>query len=59
MTGGRLGPAALLHLIETLPDGRTEIMLHPGICDAELVRTGSRLQKERQTGARGAARSGR
>jgi chitin disaccharide deacetylase len=46
---GRLGPAALRHLIETLPDGRTEIMLHPGICDAELVRTGSRLQKERQT----------
>jgi chitin disaccharide deacetylase len=46
---GRLGPAALRHLIETLPDGRTEIMLHPGICDDELVRTGSRLQKERQT----------
>jgi predicted glycoside hydrolase/deacetylase ChbG (UPF0249 family) len=35
-------------LIDTLPDDRTEIMLHPGICDADLVATGSRLQRERQ-----------
>jgi hopanoid biosynthesis associated protein HpnK len=46
-TGG-LGPAALRHLLDTLPDGQTEIMLHPGICDADLARTGSRLQSQRQ-----------
>jgi hopanoid biosynthesis associated protein HpnK len=45
---GRLGPAALLHLIDTLPEGRTEIMLHPAVCDADLARTGSRLQGQRQ-----------
>ena len=45
---GRLGPAALRRLIDTLPDSQTEIMLHPGICDADLAATGSRLQKERE-----------
>ncbi len=45
---GSLGPPALRRLIETLPDGETEIMLHPGICDADLARTGSRLQQERE-----------
>jgi hopanoid biosynthesis associated protein HpnK len=45
---GRLSPAALSHLIDTLPDGCTEIMLHPGICDADLASTGSRLQEQRQ-----------
>jgi len=46
---GRLGPKALCHLIDTLPAGRSEVMLHPGVCDADLVRTGSRLQQQRQT----------
>jgi hopanoid biosynthesis associated protein HpnK len=46
---GRLSGAALCRLLDTLPEGRTEIMLHPGVCDAELVRTGSRLQQQRQT----------
>lgn len=46
-TGG-LSPAALRRLIDTLPSGQTEIMLHPGICDADLARTGSRLQSERE-----------
>jgi hopanoid biosynthesis associated protein HpnK len=46
-TGG-LGPAALRHLIETLPEGQTEIMLHPGICDSDLAATGSRLQQQRE-----------
>jgi hopanoid biosynthesis associated protein HpnK len=46
---GRLSGAALCRLIDTLPDGRTEIMVHPGICDAELAATGSRLQTQRQT----------
>lgn len=45
---GRLNAAALLRLIDTLPDGQTEIMLHPGICDAELRQTDSRLQRERE-----------
>ncbi|MGH9574284.1 MAG: carbohydrate deacetylase [Candidatus Acidiferrales bacterium] len=46
-TGG-LNAAVLRHLIDTLPDGQTEIMLHPGICDADLERTESRLQRERE-----------
>ena len=46
---GRLNGAALRRLIDTLPDGRSEIMLHPGTCDAELATTGSRLQQQRQT----------
>ncbi|MGA3294736.1 MAG: hopanoid biosynthesis-associated protein HpnK [Candidatus Acidiferrales bacterium] len=45
---GQLGAEALCRLIDTLPPGITEIMLHPGICDAELIGTGSRLQRERQ-----------
>lgn len=46
-TGG-LGQAALRRLIDTLPEGQTEIMLHPGICDADLAQTGSRLQQQRE-----------
>jgi chitin disaccharide deacetylase len=46
---GRLSAAALCRLIDTLPEGRTEIMLHPGVYDAELVKSGSRLQQQRQT----------
>ena len=45
---GRLNATALCELIDTLPHGCTEIMLHPGICDADLARTGSRLQQQRQ-----------
>ncbi len=46
---GRVSAAALCRLIDTLPEGRTEIMVHPGIYDAELVNSGSRLQQQRQT----------
>jgi hopanoid biosynthesis associated protein HpnK len=46
---GRLGPAALCRLIDTVPEGSTEIMVHPGIYDAELASIGSRLQRHRQT----------
>ena len=46
-TGG-LGAAALRRLIDTLPEGQTEIMLHPGIYDADLIQTGTRLRKERE-----------
>ena len=45
---GQLGPAAMRRMISALPEGRTEIMLHPGICDADLAKTGSRLQAQRQ-----------
>ncbi len=45
---GRLSATALWRLIEALPDGTSEIMLHPGICDADLAATGSRLQQQRQ-----------
>lgn len=45
---GRLSATALCRLIDTLPEGSTEIMLHPGVHDAELVDSGSRLQMHRQ-----------
>ena len=44
---GSLGPAALRRMIDTLSDGSTEIMLHPGICDLDLANSGSRLQMHR------------
>jgi predicted glycoside hydrolase/deacetylase ChbG (UPF0249 family) len=45
---GQLGPAELRRMIGNLPEGSVEIMLHPGVCDADLARTGSRLQQQRQ-----------
>lgn len=46
---GQIGSPMLRRMIDTLNDGSTEIMLHPGICDDDLARTGSRLQMHRQT----------
>lgn len=46
---GQLGAPALCRLIDALDEGKTEIMLHPGICDQDLARTGSRLQHQRET----------
>lgn len=46
---GRLDSAALAHLIEGVPEGRTEIMLHPGICDRDLLQLESRLHRQRET----------
>lgn len=46
---GRLDAAALCRLLDAIPDGFTEIMLHPGVCDDDLAATGSRLQQQRQT----------
>ena len=48
-TTGGISAAVLRSLIDTLSEGTTEIMLHPGICDADLAQTGSRLQMQRQT----------
>jgi hopanoid biosynthesis associated protein HpnK len=47
-TTGGIRAAVLRSLIDRLSDGTTEIMLHPGICDADLAQTGSRLQMQRQ-----------
>ncbi len=63
---GRLGPRALRRMVEMLPEGSSEIMVHPGICDNDLARTGSRLQEQRQfeldglldPGVRGAVEAG-
>ena len=46
---GRVSAAALCRLIDTLPDGRTEIMTHPGVCDDELRSTDTRLNEQRET----------
>jgi chitin disaccharide deacetylase len=48
-TTGGISAAVLRSLIDTVSEGTTEIMLHPGICDADLAQTGSRLQMQRQT----------
>lgn len=46
---GSVSAAALCRLIDTLPDGCTEIMTHPGLCDAELMSTDTRLNEQRET----------
>ncbi|MGC1688038.1 MAG: ChbG/HpnK family deacetylase, partial [Candidatus Acidiferrales bacterium] len=48
MLTGQLCGRALRQLIEQLPEGTSEIMCHPGICDAELERNSTRLKKQRQ-----------
>ncbi|HTV60237.1 MAG TPA: ChbG/HpnK family deacetylase [Verrucomicrobiae bacterium] len=45
---GHLGPAELRETVRTLPEGTTEVMLHPGYCDADLEATGTRLKMERE-----------
>jgi chitin disaccharide deacetylase len=45
---GDISVTALRSLMETVSDGSTEIMLHPGIYDPDLAQTGSRLQMQRQ-----------
>lgn len=45
---GHLGPIELRETVRTLPEGTTEIMLHPGYCDADLEATGTRLKSERE-----------
>lgn len=46
---GSVSTAALCRLVDTLPDGCTEIMTHPGLCDDELRRTDTRLNQQRET----------
>lgn len=44
---GRLDEAGLLAIIAALPDGETELMVHPGECDDDLRRS-SRLTDSRE-----------
>ncbi len=46
---GQVSAAALRRMVDALDDGSTEIMLHPGICDADLVQSGTRLREQRET----------
>lgn len=46
---GQLGPENLRRVIYGLDEGRTEIMLHPGLSDADLMSTGTRLLRQRET----------
>jgi chitin disaccharide deacetylase len=46
---GQISSAVLRSMIDTVDEGTTEIMLHPGLCDDDLAKTGSRLQMQRQT----------
>ena len=46
---GAVSANALCRLIDTLPDGTTEIMTHPGLCDAELMATDTRLNEQRES----------
>jgi chitin disaccharide deacetylase len=46
---GQVSATALRRMIDTLGDGSTEIMLHPGLCDADLARSGTRLREQRET----------
>lgn len=45
---GSLSAARLLHAIERLPQGTTELMCHPGVHDDELDRQPTRLKAQRQ-----------
>jgi chitin disaccharide deacetylase len=46
---GQMTTAVVRRMIDTLPEGTTEMMFHPGIYGADLIASGSRLQKQRQT----------
>jgi predicted glycoside hydrolase/deacetylase ChbG (UPF0249 family) len=46
---GVLTRAGVERLLETLPDGTTELMCHPGYVDEDLRKTNTRLQGSRQT----------
>jgi hopanoid biosynthesis associated protein HpnK len=45
---GQVGPDALRKMIESLDDGTTEIMFHPGVYDDALAKTGTRLLMQRE-----------
>jgi predicted glycoside hydrolase/deacetylase ChbG (UPF0249 family) len=45
---GELTKEGVVRLLEILPEGTTELMCHPGYVDAELAKSGTRLQASRQ-----------
>jgi predicted glycoside hydrolase/deacetylase ChbG (UPF0249 family) len=45
---GELTREGILRLLEILPEGTTELMCHPGYVDADLAKSGTRLQASRQ-----------
>jgi predicted glycoside hydrolase/deacetylase ChbG (UPF0249 family) len=45
---GRFSAADVIHLIENLPPGTTEFMVHPGFCRAELRAAKTRLKESRE-----------
>jgi hopanoid biosynthesis associated protein HpnK len=45
---GQVGPETLRRMIDSLEDGTTEIMFHPGLSDDALAKTGTRLLMQRE-----------
>ena len=45
---GELTREGVLRLLAILPEGATELMCHPGYVDADLAKSGTRLQASRQ-----------
>jgi predicted glycoside hydrolase/deacetylase ChbG (UPF0249 family) len=45
---GRFGPQSVVHLLDNLPAGSTEFMVHPGFCTAELQAARTRLKQSRE-----------
>jgi hopanoid biosynthesis associated protein HpnK len=45
---GRLTRQAFAEILAALPPGVTEVMCHPGYCDAELLGSSTRLREERE-----------
>ncbi|MFZ3201286.1 MAG: ChbG/HpnK family deacetylase [Candidatus Acidiferrales bacterium] len=45
---GRLDSDAILHILRNLPEGTSELVCHPGICDADLRLQPTRLLEHRQ-----------
>lgn len=46
---GELTREGVLHLLEALPDGTTELMCHPGYMDDELAKSSTHLKSSRET----------
>jgi predicted glycoside hydrolase/deacetylase ChbG (UPF0249 family) len=45
---GMLDSAAIRSMMESLSEGTTELMCHPGVCDDDLERAPTRLKRERE-----------
>jgi predicted glycoside hydrolase/deacetylase ChbG (UPF0249 family) len=45
---GRFGPPSVVRLLDHLPEGTTEFMVHPGFCTAELRAARTRLKESRE-----------